>query len=132
MSKFTIDTSGRVAGDVGGLAIWYEFDDLDDFTQGSALAVLGAFGEALTADGHTVIDVRFDRLSPETLARIVADCAHAQNVFQSLGFKTGVVEGVQFWRGRNDGLPTGVFGVAYPPLVPQLGNDGLIRLLEPA
>lgn len=41
-TEFALDTSGRVAGDVGGLAVWYEFEDLLPFAQG--------YIEALFAD----------------------------------------------------------------------------------
>jgi hypothetical protein len=77
MTPFTLDTSGRVAGNLEGLAVWYEFEDLDPFTQGYIEAL---FASDVVDDDPEVPPLTLGRLkgfsdlAPETLQRIVTDC----------------------------------------------------------
>lgn len=147
MADFTLDTSGVVtipSGPYAGDWTWERIGrERGQFTQGYVEALLKGGIERPECEGcpgdrpEDDIDIRccrfdaaFHMLAPETLARIMEDCSHAENVFQGLGFKTGNIEGQRFYRGRSNGSLTGAFRAAYPPLTPYLGDDGLIYLRE--
>ena len=134
---FQLDTTGtvrfrgfeRAPGFDDRDHIWWS--DLDPFTQGYIEALFASVGgfEAIRADdlawpGKTSF-LGFSDLAPETLARIIEDCASFQNVANGLGNKTHTAEGRRFWNGRQGGL-SGAFGAAYPPLTVQLSNDGKV------
>jgi hypothetical protein len=65
---FILDTSGRVAGDIDGLAVWYEFDDLTPFAQGYVADHL----EGLNLLNG--LSLGFRDLASETLQSMISDC----------------------------------------------------------
>lgn len=63
----------------------------------------------------------FSNLAPETLVRIMEDCAARLARSIRLG---STKDGADFWRARQ----RGGWEVTFPPLTPYLVDDGLIRL----
>jgi hypothetical protein len=133
MSTFTLDTSGAVVtahgGDVGSLAVWYEFDDLSPFVQGYTEAM---FASAVGTPEFWANDrnagypdgVGFSDLAPETLAAILKDCEAFTNEVDGLPARLQTADaGRTFWMRRQDGARPG-----FPPLTPYLGEDGLVYL----
>lgn len=127
---FAFDTSGVVEGPINtpdGLrfdAIGWGF--LDAFTQGYVEAL---FNETLfnTRDDD-LRKVGFSDLAPETLARIMVDCAYGQRAIASgdIGVRgeTDAERGAWFWIERQRRWRE------LPPLAPYLGDDGLIYVRE--
>lgn len=80
----------------------------------------GAWDETNRADIAAL--ARFDRLAPETLARIIADCETAAGRLLD-NTESG---GKAFWRMRQHGDYVGGLFV-WKPLTVQLGEDGRMR-----
>lgn len=141
-NSFQLDTSGRVAGHCAGLAVWYEFGDLDPFTQGYIEALLATGAEGHDEDPNSRDrPLAFRDLAVETLARIMEDCAtydrltaghppHSRNTL------TADI-GRAFWEGRQRSKPVVVcaelgsglrYGLKhFPHLTPILSGDGMVR-----
>lgn len=150
---FQLDTSGAVIGAVSwnsqegqlarhreimhrrphGETIW---SDLSPFTQGYIEALFASL-PGLDQQGrmiprhpdvaHGGVHVMgFSDLAPETLARIIADCASFENIAGGVGQKTGLTEGRRFWEGQQRGM-SGALGAAFPPQTVQLGDDGKVK-----
>lgn len=137
MTEFKLDTSGYVkVTHEDGQWHRYVWSDLSPFTQGYIEALFAsAWAEPKFRSDWLLRDVvkgvpedewRTDRpafsdLAPETLARIIADCAWRQEKSPRLG---SVKDGADFWRARQgeNGWP-----VSMPPLTVQLGDDGTVR-----
>lgn len=141
MPQFILDTSGTVAAVTGNQKIHVdaEWSDLDAFTQGYIKALFFTEEESLRFPdtGHGLGGrmngggIGFADLAPETLARIIADCAAFQDaafslIAQKIGFAdletndgepyTKARAGHDFWLTRNGhgagfwdrGLPHGL------------------------
>lgn len=142
---FTLDTSGAIrlvpaASDPDGPL--YRWSDLDPFTQGYVEAL---FSSAPYGDGRfmfplgTVLTCGFHHLAPETLQRIVTDCA--AHLKASTDLEDGPFDdeprgridlrhlGAAWWRGRQLGNWA---GQGFPPLTPYLGEDAKVYLREDA
>jgi hypothetical protein len=121
---FQLDTSGHVSSDEHG---WSEaWSDLDPFTQGYVEAFLRDCWSRRMRDVHGglwPVKPAFSDLSPETLARIVEDCAEIKDAEPHDIWTKG--DGEAFWRDRNDGCHLGV-----QPLTAYLGDDGKVYLRE--
>jgi hypothetical protein len=104
------------------------------FVQGCGEAMARALYERLVSDGmdptKAAEAVAFRKWAPETLARIMEDCARPQNFAAGLRIKTGSPEGRNFWTARQSGQLTGAWGAALPPLTPYVGGDGKVYLRE--
>jgi hypothetical protein len=120
---FELDTSGYVEGSPEGVRtkrFWWH--KLDPFTRDYVEALFATerpgYDDA-GVGGHYVCG--FSDLAPETLARILEDCARYQRDCGLSGFG-----GSQLWAARQGGhLPT-----SYPPLTVSLGNDRRVYLRE--
>ena len=139
MTAFTLNTSGRVAGDIDGLAVWYEFEDLDPFTQGYVEALFAS----ACADLHTGHLAGHDRirfpaghprafsdLSPEALAMILRDCAdNTREFIQPRGFsEVSRNNGRHLWSLRQAGF----WPERWPKVTVTLGEDGKVTLTAKA
>lgn len=148
MSTFTLDTSGEVTWweylpRVNRRAGPYikRWPDLDPFTQGYVEAMFAewkvtAKGKAFTEDGPLlattwegpppILDAargiirspRFSDLAPETLTRIIEDCAKAQ---RDVPTERDRDHGEYFWR-----------ACALAGTTPYLGDDGKVCLRDAA
>lgn len=128
---FELDTSGTVLTTDrsfgGGYIKW---SDLSPFVQGYVEALFADEGGVLSLlmerYAHEGVQVRFDDLAPETLARIIADCEGARDGYRVANTKAC---GASFWAGRND--PPGCWRYlvtdGFPPLTVNLGDDGKVR-----
>ena len=142
-----LDTSGTVHGVPGapaGQGTYHPVDldwcDLTPFAQGYIEALMGDFVAGLltqtvgfdhphiVAFGEKVRALAFHDLAPETLARIISDCAEMTD--DEGDYTSGDREGgAEYWQDRQatlhpERLPPGSF---WTPLTIQLGADGLIR-----
>lgn len=136
---FQLDATGFVARQDGGhfsinnaALACVRWSDLDPFTQGYVEKVLWAAGGQISP---TRLYLGFSDLAPETLARIVEDCARFRSYGEHEGFKccddTGE-HGRQFWEKRN-WRPWPAHAAVYerdgfPPLTAYLGDDGKVYL----
>jgi hypothetical protein len=118
-----LDTSGFVRGPCGTSAGRKFWSDLDPFAQGYVEALFGELVAALCeGQDEDAMTYRlahllgFDALAPETLARIMEDCATARRLVPS---ENSSDDGRNFWR---------VCSVA--GTTPYLGDDGKIYLRE--
>jgi hypothetical protein len=118
---FQLDTSGEVPTDYNPCTK-LRWSDLSHFAQGHVEAMFEDIARVFGTSGNW----SFADLAPETLARIIADCASFENIVAGLGRKSGTFEGHRFWNGRQGGL-SGSIGAAFPPLDVQLGDDGKVR-----
>ncbi len=133
MKTFTLDTSGAVP-DVRGKAEhgarlygdWH-WSDLSPFAQGYIEAMLrevhiprDGMGAPLDGGG----EAGFSDLAPETLAAIMRDCEHVQDV-STYGSSE---DGDHFWKVRQSGL----YPETWPPFTPYLDDTGKVRLREAA
>lgn len=122
---FQLDTTGAVGPYrstdlVSTYAL--SWSDLDAFTQGYVEALFQSVQvDALGATyaERPSLSPAFSDLAPETLARIIADCA-VSAAQPTTGEPRG--EGAAFWRLRN-----ACDYVGFPPLNVQLGDDGKVR-----
>lgn len=123
---FTLDTSGRVITELSeAFETYYEWGDLSPFTQGYVAALLGDFEDGLTyedcqeapAGVPPARPAGFSDLAPETLARIIADCAHIGGS-PSATFESGA----RHWEMRANGA----LQPAFPPLIVQLDESGKV------
>jgi hypothetical protein len=100
-----LDTSGRVAGNFEGLAVWYEFEDLTPLAQGYITAMLRDWVSRVDANrSQRSVYLRpsvvsFTDLAPETLATILKDCEAALPFYRGRDEFTGAL----FWRDRQEG-----------------------------
>lgn len=129
---FQLDTSGQVAAlsfrgsDLDpGCWMW---SDLTPFAQGYIEAL--PWGDmAQASKGHRKWANRtapgFSDLAPETLDRIIADCAIAEDRMGK-----GAEWGRYFWAARQAGLYGGDPKAKAPPLTVELGDDGKVRFYE--
>jgi len=145
----------KAAGVPFEIAGGHEWSDLDPFTQGYVEAVFAGLSAHLADQGdlasrygdkrpasdiagfveaklHAQACIEradalgFSDLAPETLARIVEDCAAGAALYQPSRSEERLdVTGRTFWQTRQDGLLT-----RHPPLTAYLGDDGLARLRE--
>jgi hypothetical protein len=132
---FQLDTSGVVtlppteaAGHDSPAPLAWR--NLDPFTQGYVEAALQ--GEARRETPGAVALHRpvkgwaFSDLAPETLARIIEDCAAFRAAHKTYAI-THKLAGREFWEDRQAGsLAT------FPPLTASLGDDGKVYLQESA
>lgn len=126
MSDFKLNTSGDVIVPSSHYVDEYmvvRFSDLSPFVQGYVEWVLRALHNAADYDPDNELS-RYDRLAPETLARIIEDCAYILSA--SLYFSSDLDEpqsmGRKFWVHRqHDKIGT------LPPLTVYLGDEGLVR-----
>jgi hypothetical protein len=138
MSEFTLDTSGTVT--IDGVRVGWRVETspsgfyLDPFTQGYVEAALefAASGKIVPHNwyrGPNNICARYDSLAPETLARIMADCAKVSRLpeWKITRQSPDVGAGKWFWRERQQGDLAD-----FPPLTPYLGDDGRVYLREAA
>jgi len=116
MPEFILDTGGTVLGlpapnATGGVQAdgCYTWDSLDSFTQGYVKALFFTESGSET-DGKEIGDAGFSALAPETLARIIADCAKFQegaawlravNAAKFYDFPGETAAGRDFWFTRN-------------------------------
>lgn len=133
MTEFTLDTSGRVPVAYPYLGYDWTWEALTPFTQGYVEALFASMdrrgppdwaicNNGKTREGYKSALVGFSDLAPETLARIIADCAARQ------ASKADCVQptkdgGRSFWTRRQAGDRP-----AFPPLTPYLGDDGKVYL----
>lgn len=128
---FQLDTSGFVqdwvpphgerAGYAGPNRVGWT--DLDPFTQGYVEAALtGVETDEIVPVGYR--PAGFSDLAPETLARIIENCAKAQTYRQhQAGFTPAARHGRFFWADRQRNCQGG-----FPPLTVSLGDDGKVYL----
>jgi hypothetical protein len=138
MTEFKLDTSGEVRGGFLGLTA-ISWSDLDAFTQGYVEAMLDGIRYERTSAGVNKGDhyrkwdervncvrsrlLAFRDLAPETLARIMKECASYRA--SRLGRAMNTEAGAKFWAQRQAG------GLdRYVPLTPYLGDDGKVYLRE--
>ena len=119
---FQLDTSGAVAltRNYGPSRTLIEhcWSDLSPFAQGYVEALICDLGLQYFGDGEsddTPALAAFADLAPETLARIIADCAASRHATDS-------ERGAAFWRMRQRGEIEN-----FPPSTVQLGDDGKVR-----
>lgn len=146
-AEFQLDTSGEVgpyqaAGpfNVPGFllnGVWVshlEWSDRSPFVQGYVKAMLvGVF----VPSQHHIRKGRakpagYSDLAPETLARIIEDCAaFGRAVGKDPSHNAGL--GSRFWESRQSGfsslwsLHQAEFAAAFPPLTVSHGDDGKVR-----
>lgn len=149
-TTFTLDTSGHVKGYVrdfwpadektpqimpGRYTAPNEWSvawtDLDPFTQGyvEALLAFAASGPAIPHGWYVDPNearARFRDLAPETLQRILTDCA-ARLAQATPPYPNTREEGARTWIRRQAGKLK-LHG--FPPLTPYLGDDGKVYLRE--
>lgn len=135
---FELDTSGFVHGWVQphgerkGYAgpNRFSFDDLDPFTQGYVEAALTWAAERFSFEfkRDRVRHAQFSDLAPETLARIVEDCAKALADWQQEN-QNAPEYGARFWKDRQADHLNGM-EPRFPPLAAHLGDDGKIYFKE--
>jgi len=124
MQTFTLDTTGlvpcpAVPDGVQPLALAIAWTDLDPFAQGYIEALFAELtSNWLREHKYLSQAFRFSDLAPETLARIMGDCA---------GATLGREDGAALWRDRQAGRH-----FVYPPLTAYLGDDGRVYLREEA
>lgn len=127
MTPFKLDTSGAVPSTFHEPD--YTWDRLSPFVQGYVEEALEDLNRRFfSSGGYTEADfIGFRHLAPETLARIVEDCA----VFFGVGgpwFPVGDYEtGKQFWRTRQKGQWA---YMGFPSLTLYLGDDGKLRFRD--
>lgn len=133
-SAFTLDTSGLVCFDGDEFTSHcMGWPDLDAFTQGYIEALFASQPQpgwfTLTSYGPVgrryddLVQKGFSDLSPDTLARIIADCARLTDGDTTLTVSNGRAA----W-----GLRNGDWGRVhgFPPLTVTLGDDGKIHTPE--
>jgi len=128
---YQLDTSGAIErGEAyGGRCIW---TDLDPFTQGYVEAVFTGASVDLHAEWLDRVDPYrspgFSDLAPETLARIIEDCARfliAYPAAREPDVPGARLVGGYVWTNRQGGdYPD------FPPLTVSLGDDGKVYLRE--
>jgi len=132
MTAPALDTSGRVAGDIDGLAVWYEFEDLAPFAQGYVEAIFAGLEHPGYIDvepgntdaGH--IPVGFRHLAPEALAMILRDCEGLSGIYSDTARG-----GALFWSDRLGGHFLGLNPqTRFPPLRVYLNDDGKVALSQ--
>ena len=118
---FQLDTTGFV--DMRSRPVVRRWSDLDAFTQGYVEAMFVSI--CPEEDGSREMRTpRFDDLAPETLARIVEDCARYRAIVGGT-WVGGPSAGRDLWAERQ----VGNFPL-YPPLTAYLGDDGKVYLKE--
>jgi hypothetical protein len=131
MATFTLDTSGEVELRVHSavrpeLRQFVAWSNLAPFEQGY---VEGLFATTEDEGSTSLRDVRaFSDLAPETLARIMEDCASA-STNPWFSYTPDANGGRQFWVERRNRALRGE-GHRFPPLTLHLADDGLIYFRE--
>lgn len=129
MTDFKLDTSGYVPvplspeSDNAECVVW---QSLSPFAQGYMEAAAEALYDALIVQGWSpeaaASAVAFSNWAPETLARIMEDCAKAADL-RSVPFghvyNPNSAGGLCFWADRQAGCMR-----PFPPLTISLNNDG--------
>jgi hypothetical protein len=130
MEAFTLDTSGVVQfRDSHGELMTLGWNDLSPFAQGY-IEALFATPHPRSATGTPmgeILSAKFSDLAPETLARIIADCARYREADRGPIYgENHKLVGRAFWATRQSqmGLPD------FPPLLATLADDGKIYLAE--
>lgn len=130
-----LDTSGeidcpRLYNDGPCICGKNRWGQLTSFTQGYVEALFASIpNEARTYEGFAARGHRpiaFSDLAPETLARIIADCAAFVKEYPGWDHRDG---GRLFWASRQGGA-TGwpaYMSEGFPPLTVLLGDDGKVR-----
>lgn len=141
---FQLDTSGfvlplkRYDPKWNAETVGYEWSDLNPFTQGYVEALFASEAmlelwrsarpamEAEKYGSHMLWVPGFSDLAPETLARIMEDCAAFRAVY---AVKVGEerLAGELLWRWRQAETLGGTDAARLPPLTPYLGDDGKVR-----
>ncbi len=126
--SFTLDTSGSVFVQraTSGGPFEMHWTDLDPFTQGYVEALFAAHSieRYHAGTGRTYSHGGFDMLAPETLQRIIEDCAV---LVRRVLAKRYPATGKFIWELRQSGeIPD------FPPARLTLSPDGLIRFDEGA
>ena len=132
MTDFQLDTSGAVWDrDARPLRSAISWPDLIPFCQGAVEAALRELLDNGAADdarrqGLSFADLlRFDRIAPATLARIMADCFQWADRFGPDW--PDAASGCDFWSERQAERWE---SEGFPPLHLYLGDDGLIHHRE--
>lgn len=125
---YALDTSGTVHAVPGGPAkqgthhpVDLDWCDLSPFVQGYVEALFadegGVLSLLLERYAHEGVQVRFDDLAPETLARIVADCEAAAPA-EPRAYNADALRkmGADLWRRSGKTV--------------QIGDDGKVRFAE--
>lgn len=113
MEAFTLDTSGAVEIRLGiGPTAVMRWSDLSPFAQGYVEALFASLGPYDWKDEHGgAHPSRFSDLSPEALARVLADCERYDQLTAghprsaSPAFALTVEMGRAFWKGRQASKP---------------------------
>lgn len=116
------------------------WSDLDAFTQGYVEALFASEQAELWEDAGYKPASRddprvneqwgFPDLAPETLARIIEDCAQFVAAHAAEGFADEQA-GRDFWAARPDGWHDAIGAIpGFPPLTAHLGDDGKVYLRE--
>lgn len=122
MTDFQLDTTGEVRTPTTPAARpGLRWADLTPFTQGYIEALIKAANQTLSFNPkHPFRPNGFSDLAPETLARIIADCA----AVQAVGLPDTLEAGQTAWEARQQGM------THFPPLIIQLGDDGKVRFAD--
>lgn len=134
-SGFTLDTSGMVLmvlpNNYSEAIHWVS---LDPFKQGYLEAAARSLYLTLLGRGWEPEDavkaVAFRKWAPETLARIIADCAVVGPTFAHLPALRQIEGGRDFWANRQSGSLRRYHLKPFPPLTVTLGDDGKVRFGE--
>lgn len=120
-SEFSLDTSGRIAGHHGGLAVWYEFEDLSLFAQGYVEAALSTLTQGDEEDGLYWV-ARFSDLAPATHAAMLKDCNEWAGEIAQQTY-SAETEGRRFYERRSQGH---YMNLGLRPLTLFIGDDGRV------
>lgn len=130
--EFTFDTTGAVerGAAYGGAFTWDEFDAC---AQGYTVAVFHHLFTFATHDCDGPLG--FDRLAPEAVTMILADCSAFQRMRSdpATTLATQKFRGMSFFEQRNSGWPSWPLmrddlAAAFPPVTVSLGADGKVHL----
>lgn len=129
LTEFKLDTSGVVRlwnPAKGRETIW---PDLSPFVQGYTRRGMEELNERLfKSDGYTEADfIGYLHLAPETLVRIMEDCAAVQEIIDSYPGRPDLqqAQGRDFWTARQNGKWSVLNRIVrFPPLTLSLGDDG--------
>lgn len=145
MADFQLDTSGEV-GPISGARYgspgctidaarsFYRWPDLTPFVQGyvraQAAEVAALLAEAFGSDWNGLVS--FDMWAPETLARIIEDCAAVQEIIDSYPGRPDLqqAQGRDFYAARQNGKWSVLNQIVrFPPLTLSLNDDGKVVFL---
>lgn len=118
------DPSGRVAGDVGGLAVWFEYEDLTKFDRGQVEAIANWCAQNCIA--ASLRQLRYVDFSQDALKLIIRDGEKAADmtlVPWGRLYNANFAGGVCFWNDRQSGKLK-----EFPPLQPYVDDEGKMHL----